>query len=61
MSPKAVTIPRSEATLGAQAIFNFCVFLMDVSISCSMVSECTFTCWTLEYSNAQGVYVQGQI
>ena len=61
MSPKAVTIPRSEAMLGAQAIFHFCVFLTDVSISCSMVSECTFTYWTLENSNAQGIYVQGQI
>ena len=48
MRPKAVTIPRSEATLDAWAIFHFCVFLMDVSISCSMVSECTFTYWTLE-------------
>ena len=57
MSPKAVTIPRSETTLGAWAIFHFCVFLTDVSISCSMVSECTFTYWTLENSNAQGIYV----
>ena len=59
--PKAVTIPRSETTLGAWAIFNFCVFLTDVSISCSMVLECSFTCWTLEDSNAQGVYVRGWI
>ena len=57
MSPKTVTIPRSEATMGARAKFNFCVFLTDVSISCSMVSKCFFTCWTLEYSNAQDVYV----
>ena len=57
MSLKAVTIPRSKATMGAQAIFNFCVLLTDVSISCSMVSKCFFTFWTLEYSNAQAVYV----
>ena len=56
MSTKAVPIPRGEATLGAQAIFHFCVFFMDVCISCSMVSECAFTGWTFENSNAQGIY-----
>ena len=56
MSLKAVTIPRGEATLGAMAIFHFCVFLMDVSISCSMVSKCAPAYWTLENSNTQGIY-----
>ena len=61
MSPKAVTIPRSETTLGAWTIFHFCVFLTDVSISCSMISEFAFTYWTFENSNAQGIYVGGWI
>ena len=61
MSLKAVTIPRSETTLGAQTIFHFCVFLTDVNISCSMVSECAFTHRTLENSNVQGIYVGGWI
>ena len=56
MSPKAVTIPRGEATLGAWAIFHFCVFLTDVSINCSMVSKCALTYWTFENSNTQGIY-----
>ena len=56
MSMKAVPIPRGEATLGARAIFHFCVFFTDVHISCSMVSECAFTDGTFENSNAQGIY-----
>ena len=56
MSTKAVPIPRGEATLGAWAIFHFCVFFTDVSISCSMVSKCALTYWALENSIAQGIY-----
>ena len=56
MSTKAVPIPKGEATLGARAIFHFCVFLTDVSISCSMVSKYALTYWTLENSNTQDIY-----
>ena len=56
MSTKAVPIPRGEATFGARAIFHFCMFFTDVSISCSMVSKCAPTYWTLENSNTQGIY-----
>ena len=30
MSTKAVPIPRGETTLGARAIFHFCMFFTDV-------------------------------